>query len=99
MAIAFVTRHPAVTSPIIGPRTMDHLDTYLAADGIELPSDLLDRIDQIAPPRSRSTSPTTCRTSARRRCVRHTAAGRGDHANSGTPRPDRRLTIEAAVNL
>ncbi len=34
MAIAFVTRHPAVTSAIIGPRTMEHLDTYLAADGI-----------------------------------------------------------------
>jgi len=50
MAIAFVTRHPAVTSAIIGPRTMEHLDTYLAADGIDLSIDLLDRIDQIVPP-------------------------------------------------
>ena len=50
MAIAFVTRHPAVTSAIIGPRTMAHLDAYLAADGIDLSSDLLDRIDQIVPP-------------------------------------------------
>ena len=50
MAIAFVIRHPAVTSAIIGPRTMEHLDGYLAADGIDLPSDLLDRIDQIVPP-------------------------------------------------
>jgi aryl-alcohol dehydrogenase-like predicted oxidoreductase len=50
MAIAFATRHPAVTSAIIGPRTMEHLDSYLAADGIELPTDLLDRIDQIVPP-------------------------------------------------
>jgi len=50
MAIAFVTRHPAVTSAIIGPRTMEHLDTYLAADGIDLSSDLLDSIDQIVPP-------------------------------------------------
>lgn len=50
MATAFVTRHPAVTSAIIGPRTMEHLDAYLAADGIDLPSDLLDRIDQIVPP-------------------------------------------------
>ncbi len=50
MAIAFVTRHPAVTSTIIGPRTMEHLDTYLAADRIDLSSDLLDRIDQIVPP-------------------------------------------------
>jgi aryl-alcohol dehydrogenase-like predicted oxidoreductase len=50
LAIAFVTRHPAVTSSIIGPRTMEHLDSYLAADGIELATDLLDRIDQIVPP-------------------------------------------------
>ncbi len=50
MAIAFATRHPAVTSAIIGPRTMEHLDAYLAADGIDLSSDLLDRIDQIVPP-------------------------------------------------
>jgi len=50
MAVAFATRHPAVTSAIIGPRTMEHLDAYLAADGIDLSSDLLDRIDQIVPP-------------------------------------------------
>jgi aryl-alcohol dehydrogenase-like predicted oxidoreductase len=49
MAIAFVTRHAAVTSAIVGPRTMEHLDTYLAADGIDLSSDVLDRIDQIVP--------------------------------------------------
>jgi aryl-alcohol dehydrogenase-like predicted oxidoreductase len=50
MAVAFVIRHPAVTSAIIGPRTMEHLDGYLAADGIELSTDVLDRIDQIVPP-------------------------------------------------
>lgn len=50
MAIAFATRHPAVTSAIIGPRTMEHLDTYLAADGIELTGDVLDRIDKVVPP-------------------------------------------------
>ena len=50
MAVAFVIRHPAVTSAIIGPRTMEHLDRYLAADGIGLSSDVLDRIDQIVPP-------------------------------------------------
>jgi aryl-alcohol dehydrogenase-like predicted oxidoreductase len=50
MAVAFVTRHPAVTSAIIGPRTMEHLNGYLAADGIELSTDLLDRIDEIVPP-------------------------------------------------
>ena len=50
MAVAFVIRHPAVTSAIIGPRTMEHLDGYLAADGIELSAELLDRIDEIVPP-------------------------------------------------
>jgi aryl-alcohol dehydrogenase-like predicted oxidoreductase len=50
MAIAFAVRHPAVTSTIIGPRTIEHLDSYLAADGIELSADVLDRIDEIVPP-------------------------------------------------
>ena len=31
MPITFVLRHPAVTAPIIGPRTMEHLDSQLAA--------------------------------------------------------------------
>ncbi|MGD0394432.1 MAG: aldo/keto reductase [Acidimicrobiales bacterium] len=50
MAVAFAVRHPAVTSTIIGPRTMEHLEGYLAADGIELSHDVLDRIDEIVPP-------------------------------------------------
>jgi len=50
LAVAFATRHPAVTSAIIGPRTMEHLDSYLAADGIDLSDDVLDRIDEIVPP-------------------------------------------------
>ena len=50
MAVAFVTRHPAVTSAIMDTRTMEHLDGYLAADGIELSGDVLDRIDEIVPP-------------------------------------------------
>jgi aryl-alcohol dehydrogenase-like predicted oxidoreductase len=50
MAVAFAVRHPAVTSTIIGPRTMEQLDGYLAADGIELSNDVLDRIDEIVPP-------------------------------------------------
>jgi aryl-alcohol dehydrogenase-like predicted oxidoreductase len=33
MAVAFATSHPAVTSAIIGPRPMPHLDAYLTADG------------------------------------------------------------------
>jgi aryl-alcohol dehydrogenase-like predicted oxidoreductase len=50
LAIAFTVRHPAVTSTIIGPRTMQHLDGYLAADAVNLTTDVLDRIDQIVRP-------------------------------------------------
>jgi aryl-alcohol dehydrogenase-like predicted oxidoreductase len=50
MALAFVTGHPAVTSAIIGPRTMDQLTDLLAGASVTLDDDLLDRIDQIVPP-------------------------------------------------
>ena len=50
LAIAFVIRHPAVTSAIIGPRTMVQLESQLAAGDIELSDELLDRIDEIVPP-------------------------------------------------
>ncbi|MBS1848300.1 MAG: aldo/keto reductase [Actinobacteria bacterium] len=50
LAIAFVLAHPAVTCPIIGPRTMEHLDSQLAAADVHLDGDVLDRIDQIVPP-------------------------------------------------
>jgi aryl-alcohol dehydrogenase-like predicted oxidoreductase len=50
MALAFVLTHPAVTSAIIGPRTMEHLESQLGAADIDLPADLLDRIDEIVPP-------------------------------------------------
>jgi aryl-alcohol dehydrogenase-like predicted oxidoreductase len=50
LALAFVTGHPAVTSAIIGPRTMEHLDSQLGAADVVLTPDVLDRIDQIVPP-------------------------------------------------
>jgi aryl-alcohol dehydrogenase-like predicted oxidoreductase len=50
MAIAFVLRHPAITAAIIGPRTMEHLESQLAAAGVVLSDDVLDRIDEIVPP-------------------------------------------------
>ena len=50
LAIAFVLRHPAVTAPIIGPRTMEHLESQLAAAEVVLPVDVLDSIDKIVPP-------------------------------------------------
>jgi aryl-alcohol dehydrogenase-like predicted oxidoreductase len=50
MALAFVIRHPAVTSAIIGPRTMEHLESQLTAAEVELSDDVLDRIDGIVAP-------------------------------------------------
>ncbi|HUJ55267.1 MAG TPA: aldo/keto reductase [Gaiellaceae bacterium] len=50
LALAFVLRHPAVTAPIVGPRTMEHLDGVLGAVDVELSDDVLDRIDEIVPP-------------------------------------------------
>jgi aryl-alcohol dehydrogenase-like predicted oxidoreductase len=50
MALAFVTGHPAVTSAIIGPRTMDQLTDLLAGTDVVLDDEILDRIDQIVPP-------------------------------------------------
>jgi aryl-alcohol dehydrogenase-like predicted oxidoreductase len=50
LAIAFVINHPAVTAAIIGPRTMEHLESQLAALDVTLTDDILDRIDEIVPP-------------------------------------------------
>ncbi|MGY0020841.1 aldo/keto reductase [Streptomyces sp. cg35] len=50
LALGFVTAHPAVTSALIGPRTMDHLRTQLAAADTVLPADVLDAIDEIVAP-------------------------------------------------
>jgi aryl-alcohol dehydrogenase-like predicted oxidoreductase len=50
LAIAFVMNHPAVTAPIIGPRTMEQLDTQIGAADVVLTGDILDQIDKIVPP-------------------------------------------------
>ena len=50
MAIAFVIRHPAVTAPIIGPRTMEQLESQLTAADVTLSDEVLDRIDEIVGP-------------------------------------------------
>ncbi len=50
MSIAFVLRHPAITAAILGPRTMDHLESQLAGAELELSDELLDRIDEIVTP-------------------------------------------------
>jgi aryl-alcohol dehydrogenase-like predicted oxidoreductase len=50
LALAFAIGHPAVTSAIIGPRTMAQLDDLLAGAGTTLDDDILDQIDQVVPP-------------------------------------------------
>jgi len=50
MAIAFVINHPGVTAAIVGPRTMEQLESYLPAADIKLSTDVLDRIDQLVAP-------------------------------------------------
>lgn len=50
LALGFVTAHPGVTSAIIGPRTMAHLHSQLAAADTVLPADVLDAIDSIVAP-------------------------------------------------
>jgi aryl-alcohol dehydrogenase-like predicted oxidoreductase len=50
LAMAFAIAHPAVTSAIIGPRTMEHLDDALAGAEVVLGDDVLDQLDKIVPP-------------------------------------------------
>ena len=50
LALAFVMQHPAVTAPIIGPRTLEQLESQLDAVDVILTADVLDRIDAIVPP-------------------------------------------------
>jgi aryl-alcohol dehydrogenase-like predicted oxidoreductase len=50
LALGFVTAHPGVTSAIIGPRTMDHLRSQLAAADTVLSADVLDAVDAIVAP-------------------------------------------------
>ncbi|WP_188612908.1 aldo/keto reductase [Chelatococcus reniformis] len=49
LALGFVTAHPAVTSAILGPRTMEQLDDLLAAAEVRLSDEVLDQIDQVVP--------------------------------------------------
>jgi aryl-alcohol dehydrogenase-like predicted oxidoreductase len=50
LAVAFTVAHPAVTSAIVGPRTMEHLDGLLKGASLALDDAILDRIDEIVPP-------------------------------------------------
>ena len=50
LAVAFPLAHRAVTSVIIGPRTMEQLDGLLKGASLILDDETLDRIDEIVPP-------------------------------------------------
>lgn len=50
LALAFSVEHPAVTSAIIGPRTMAQLDDQLTAVGVRLDPALLDALDALVAP-------------------------------------------------
>jgi len=50
MAVAFVLEHPAISAAIIGPRTMQHLDSVIRAGDLRLSTATLDRIDALCPP-------------------------------------------------
>ncbi|MGI5151544.1 aldo/keto reductase [Plantactinospora sp. CA-294935] len=74
LALGFVTTHPAVTSALIGPRTLDHLHSQLAAADTVLSADVLDAIDAIvtpgtdlAPQEKTDTPPALLNPSLRRR--------------------------------
>jgi aryl-alcohol dehydrogenase-like predicted oxidoreductase len=50
MAVAFTLAHPAVTSAIVGPRTIEQLDDLLAGADVRLDTPTLDAIDEVVPP-------------------------------------------------
>ena len=50
LAMAYTIAHPGVTSALLGPRTMAHLDDLLTGLDVVLSDDVLDRIDEIVPP-------------------------------------------------
>jgi len=50
LAVGFALTHPAVSSVIVGPRTREHLDAYVASAATVLDDDVLDEIDLIVAP-------------------------------------------------
>ncbi len=50
LALGFVLTHPAVSSAIIGPRTMEQLETQVGSSDTALSWDVMDRIDELVQP-------------------------------------------------
>ena len=49
VALAWLLRNPVVTAPIIGPRTMEQLESAVRATEIELDEETLKKLDEIFP--------------------------------------------------
>jgi aryl-alcohol dehydrogenase-like predicted oxidoreductase len=49
VGLAWLLHQPAVTAPIVGPRTMEQLEGSLAALSVQLDDDQLARLDEIFP--------------------------------------------------
>ena len=49
VALAWLLAHPAVTAPIIGPRTVEQLDGSLRALEVQLDAATLTQLDEIFP--------------------------------------------------
>jgi aryl-alcohol dehydrogenase-like predicted oxidoreductase len=82
LAVAFPAVHPAVTSVIIGPRTLEQLDSLSTGASLVLDDEILDRIDEIVPPGTNIyhpdgawRPPSLTDPAARRRQLRDRAAG------------------------
>jgi aryl-alcohol dehydrogenase-like predicted oxidoreductase len=82
LAVAFPAAHPGVTSVIIGPRTMEQLDTLVKGASLVLDDATLDRIDEIVPPGTNLykehgpwTPPALTEAALRRRPLADRAAG------------------------
>lgn len=50
IALSWVMDQPGITAPIVGPRTMEHLDAALAAADLRLSQDDRDFLDSLVPP-------------------------------------------------
>jgi aryl-alcohol dehydrogenase-like predicted oxidoreductase len=49
VALAWLLQNPAVTAPIVGPRTMEHLESAIRAVDAKLDADTLKKLDEIFP--------------------------------------------------
>jgi aryl-alcohol dehydrogenase-like predicted oxidoreductase len=50
LALAWVLQQPGITSPIIGPRTMDQLVEFLGAPSVTIDQSDREKIDELVPP-------------------------------------------------